>query len=92
MKTIAEHHEQAAIIVTSNLDFTDWDQAFPANRLLATASLREGGAAGQRSGEQKGKTGFHEVQVKISRFRRARKSRQAGILINPVVRRPTDPE
>jgi DNA replication protein DnaC len=29
---IAERYEQAATIVTSNLDFTEWDQAFPANR------------------------------------------------------------
>lgn len=28
---IAERYEQAATIVTSNLDFTEWDQAFPAN-------------------------------------------------------------
>ena len=32
---IAERYEQAATIVTSNLDFPEWDQAFPANRLLA---------------------------------------------------------
>jgi DNA replication protein DnaC len=25
--------------VTSNLDFTEWDEAFPANRLLASATL-----------------------------------------------------
>ena len=25
--------------VTSNLDFSEWDQAFPANRLLAAATL-----------------------------------------------------
>lgn len=36
---IAERHEQAATIVTSKLDFTEWDQAFPASRLLASASL-----------------------------------------------------
>ena len=36
---IAERYEQAATIVTSNLDFTEWDQAFPSNRLLASASL-----------------------------------------------------
>ena len=29
----------AATIVTSNLDFPEWDQAFAANRLLASASL-----------------------------------------------------
>ena len=32
---IAERYEQAATVVTSNLDFTEWDQAFPGNRLLA---------------------------------------------------------
>jgi DNA replication protein DnaC len=36
---IAERYEQACTIVTSNLDFPEWDQAFPANRLLASASL-----------------------------------------------------
>jgi DNA replication protein DnaC len=36
---IAERYEQAATIVTSNLDFDEWDQAFAANRLLAAASL-----------------------------------------------------
>jgi DNA replication protein DnaC len=36
---IAERYEQAATIMTSNLDFTEWDQAFPANRLLASATL-----------------------------------------------------
>ncbi|HMM53178.1 MAG TPA: IS21-like element helper ATPase IstB [Burkholderiaceae bacterium] len=36
---IAERYEQAATIVTSNLDFPEWDQAFPANRLLASATL-----------------------------------------------------
>ena len=36
---IAERYEQAATLVTSNLDFTEWDQAFPANRLLASATL-----------------------------------------------------
>ena len=36
---IAERYERAATIVTSNLDFTEWDQAFPANRLLAAATL-----------------------------------------------------
>jgi DNA replication protein DnaC len=28
---IAERDEQAATIVTSNLDVTEWDQAFPGN-------------------------------------------------------------
>lgn len=36
---IAERYERAATIVTSNLDFNEWDQAFPANRLLASATL-----------------------------------------------------
>lgn len=36
---IAERYEQTATIVTSNLDFPEWDQAFPANRLLASATL-----------------------------------------------------
>jgi DNA replication protein DnaC len=36
---IAERYEQVATIVTSNLDFPEWDQAFPTNRLLASASL-----------------------------------------------------
>jgi DNA replication protein DnaC len=36
---IAERYEQAATILTSNLDFPEWDQAFPANRLLASATL-----------------------------------------------------
>jgi len=36
---IAERYEQTSTIVTSNLDFTEWDQAFPANRLLASATL-----------------------------------------------------
>ena len=36
---IAERYERTATIVTSNLDFPEWDQAFPANRLLASATL-----------------------------------------------------
>lgn len=36
---IAERYESASTIVTSNLDFNEWDQAFPANRLLASATL-----------------------------------------------------
>jgi DNA replication protein DnaC len=36
---IAERYEQVATIVTSNLDFAEWDQAFASNRLLASASL-----------------------------------------------------
>jgi hypothetical protein len=29
----------SSTIVTSNLDFPEWDQTFPCNRLLASASL-----------------------------------------------------
>jgi DNA replication protein DnaC len=36
---IAERYERVATVVTSNLDYTEWDQAFPANRLLASATL-----------------------------------------------------
>jgi DNA replication protein DnaC len=36
---IDERYEQTATIVTSNLDFSEWDQAFPSNRLLASATL-----------------------------------------------------
>lgn len=36
---IAERYESAATVITSNLDFTEWDQAFPSNRLLASATL-----------------------------------------------------
>jgi DNA replication protein DnaC len=36
---IAERYETTSTIVTSNLDFSEWDQAFPANRLLASATL-----------------------------------------------------
>lgn len=36
---MAERYERAATIVTSNLDLTEWDQAFPANKLLASATL-----------------------------------------------------
>jgi len=36
---IAERYERTCTIVTSNLDFPEWDQAFPANRLLASATL-----------------------------------------------------
>jgi DNA replication protein DnaC len=35
---IAERYEQAATIVTSNLDFPEWGEAFP-NRLLGAATL-----------------------------------------------------
>src|SRR5690606_9122452 len=36
---VAERYEKAATIVTSNLDLPEWDQAFPASRLLASATL-----------------------------------------------------
>lgn len=36
---IAERYERAATIITSNLDFDEWDQAFPANRMLGAATL-----------------------------------------------------
>jgi DNA replication protein DnaC len=36
---VAERYEQLATIVTSNLDFSEWDQAFPNNRLLACATV-----------------------------------------------------
>jgi len=36
---IAERYERTATIVTSNLDFTEWDQAFVSNRLLASATI-----------------------------------------------------
>lgn len=36
---IAERYERTATLVTSNLDLPEWDQAFPANKLLASATL-----------------------------------------------------
>lgn len=36
---IAERYERAATVVTSNLDFDEWDQAFATNRLLASATI-----------------------------------------------------
>lgn len=36
---IAERYEETSTIVTSNLDFTEWDEAFPNNRLLASATV-----------------------------------------------------
>jgi len=36
---MAERYESTSTIVTSNLDLTEWDQAFPANKLLASATL-----------------------------------------------------
>lgn len=36
---IAERYERAATLVTSNLDFAEWGDAFPANRMLGAATL-----------------------------------------------------
>jgi DNA replication protein DnaC len=36
---VAERYERTSTIVTSNLDFDEWDQAFATNRLLASATL-----------------------------------------------------
>lgn len=36
---IAERYERAATIITSNLDFTEWTDAFPANRMLGAATI-----------------------------------------------------
>lgn len=36
---IAERYERASTIVTSNLDFEEWGDAFPANRMLGAATL-----------------------------------------------------
>ncbi len=36
---IAERYERAATIATSNLDFDEWPDAFPANRMLGAATL-----------------------------------------------------
>jgi DNA replication protein DnaC len=36
---IAERYERASTIVTSNLDFDEWGDAFPANRMLGAATL-----------------------------------------------------
>jgi len=36
---MAERYERGSTIVTSNLDFPEWDQAFPHNRLLGSATL-----------------------------------------------------
>ena len=39
LEILDDRHGRASTIVTSNLDFPEWDQAFPANRLLASATL-----------------------------------------------------
>lgn len=36
---VAERYERAATILTSNLDFDEWGDAFPANRMLGAATL-----------------------------------------------------
>jgi DNA replication protein DnaC len=36
---IAERYERTTTIVTSNLDYSEWDQAFAVNRLLGSATL-----------------------------------------------------
>lgn len=36
---IAERYERAATILTSNLDFDEWSDAFPANRMLGAATV-----------------------------------------------------
>lgn len=36
---IAERYERAATILTSNLDFAEWADAFPANRMLGAATV-----------------------------------------------------
>ena len=36
---IAERYERAATILTSNLDYSEWGAAFPANKMLGAATL-----------------------------------------------------
>ncbi len=36
---VAERYERAATILTSNLDFGEWGDAFPANKMLGAATL-----------------------------------------------------
>lgn len=36
---ISERYERTTTVVTSNLDFAEWDQAFAVNRLLGSATL-----------------------------------------------------
>ena len=36
---VAERYERAATIITSNLDFGEWGDAFPANKMLGAATL-----------------------------------------------------
>jgi DNA replication protein DnaC len=36
---VAERYERAATVLTSNLDFSEWGAAFPANKMLGAATL-----------------------------------------------------
>ena len=36
---IAERYERTATILTSNLDFNEWGDAFPSNKMLGAATL-----------------------------------------------------
>jgi len=36
---IAERYERAATILTSNLDFDEWGEAFAANKMIGAATL-----------------------------------------------------
>jgi DNA replication protein DnaC len=36
---IAQRYEKRSVVITSNLDFAEWGQAFPTNKLLGTATL-----------------------------------------------------
>jgi len=36
---VAERYEQTAMLLTSNLDFGEWGDAFPANKMLGAATL-----------------------------------------------------
>jgi DNA replication protein DnaC len=36
---IAERYERAATILTSNLDFPEWGEAFPGNKMIGAATL-----------------------------------------------------
>ena len=38
-KLIAERYERVATIITSNLDLSEWSEAFPANNMLGAATL-----------------------------------------------------
>ena len=36
---VAERYERAAAVITSNLDFSEWGDAFPSNKMLGAATL-----------------------------------------------------